>query len=55
MSLYVQFEAENGVKDAFAKMWDGGQMLMPLATYPFGKKFARVTDKFGVSRQLTMV
>jgi uncharacterized glyoxalase superfamily protein PhnB len=33
---------------------EGGQELMPLAAYPFSKKYGWVNDKYGVSWQLTL-
>lgn len=36
----------------FAKLSEGGQVLMGLDAYPFAKCFGWVNDKFGVSWQL---
>jgi predicted 3-demethylubiquinone-9 3-methyltransferase (glyoxalase superfamily) len=38
----------------FAKLSDGGQVLMELDTYPFAKRFGWLNDKFGVSWQLRL-
>jgi predicted 3-demethylubiquinone-9 3-methyltransferase (glyoxalase superfamily) len=54
LSLHVTFDSEAEVDHAFAKLSDGGMVLMPLAAYPFSKKYGWVNDKFGVSWQLTL-
>lgn len=36
------------------KLCDGGQMMMPLDTYPFSERFGFVQDKYGVSWQLML-
>ena len=53
MSLFVDCADESDVDELFARLSDGGQVLMPLDQYPFSRKFAFVTDKFGVSWQLS--
>jgi len=53
MSLYVNCESEAEVDELFKALSDGGGVLMPLAAYPFSKKYAWVSDKFGVSWQLS--
>ncbi|NLE81233.1 MAG: VOC family protein [Rhodococcus sp.] len=40
--------------EVFAKLSDGGSVMMPLQEYPFSKKYAWVQDKFGVSWQLIL-
>jgi predicted 3-demethylubiquinone-9 3-methyltransferase (glyoxalase superfamily) len=52
ISLYVTCETEEEIDNAFGKLSDGGNIFMPLSTYPFSKKFGWLADKFGVSWQL---
>ena len=52
MSLFVDCEDEAEIDWLFAKLSDGGKILMPLNAYPFSRKFGWVADKFGVSWQL---
>jgi predicted 3-demethylubiquinone-9 3-methyltransferase (glyoxalase superfamily) len=54
ISLFVDFDSEPRLDEVFAKLSDGGQIFMPLAEYPFARKFAWVADKFGVSWQLNL-
>lgn len=53
MSLYVTCQTEEEIDTLFAKLSDGGFIMMPLDAYPFASKFAWVSDRFGVSWQLT--
>ncbi len=52
ISLYVRCETEDEVTMLFTKLSEGGEVLMPLDTYPFSEKFGWVNDRFGVSWQL---
>ncbi|KEO84561.1 3-demethylubiquinone-9 3-methyltransferase [Tumebacillus flagellatus] len=54
MSLYVTCDTEEQLDRAFAKLSESGSILMPLASYPFSKKFGWVSDQFGISWQLTL-
>ena len=54
MSLFVRCDTEEDVDAVFAKLSQDGQILMPLGEYPFSPKFAWVSDKFGVSWQLSL-
>ncbi|KHF32714.1 VOC family protein [Paenibacillus sp. JTLBN-2024] len=54
ISLFVDCESEEEIDETFAKLSEGGAVLMPLAAYPFAKKFAWVQDRFGVSWQLSL-
>jgi predicted 3-demethylubiquinone-9 3-methyltransferase (glyoxalase superfamily) len=53
-SLFVSCATEEEIDRLFAKLSQGGQVLMPLATYPFSPKFGWVADQFGVSWQLNL-
>lgn len=54
ISLYVKCETPKEVEDLFKKLSAGGEVFMPLDKYPFSEKFGWVSDKFGVSWQLTL-
>ncbi|MFB6363490.1 VOC family protein [Paenibacillus elgii] len=54
MSLYVTCDTEAEIERLFARLSDGGFVLMPLGAYPFSEKFGWVQDKFGVSWQLNL-
>ncbi len=52
MSLHVTCGSEDEIDQLFGKLSEGGKILMPLNPYPFSKKYAWLSDKFGVSWQL---
>jgi predicted 3-demethylubiquinone-9 3-methyltransferase (glyoxalase superfamily) len=54
MSLFVSCETAAEVDALFAKLSDGGQVMMPLDKYPFSDRFGWVSDRFGVSWQLML-
>src|SRR5512145_832538 len=54
ISLYVRCEDEAEIDRVFAALSAGGQVLMPLEQYPFSRKFGWLSDKFGVSWQLSL-
>lgn len=54
MSLFVETESEAEIDMLFAKLSEGGKVLMPLDAYPFAKKFAWCEDRFGVSWQIRL-
>ncbi len=54
MSLYVTCETEAEIDRVFEELSKDGEVLMPLAQYPFAKKFAWVNDRYGVSWQLAL-
>jgi predicted 3-demethylubiquinone-9 3-methyltransferase (glyoxalase superfamily) len=53
VSLFVEFGAPEEVDATFAKLSEGGGVLMPLDEYPFSPRFAWLNDRFGVSWQLS--
>lgn len=54
VSLYVNCETEEEIDDLFEKLSDGGEIHMPLNSYPFSEKFGWTDDKYGVSWQLNL-
>lgn len=54
ISLYITCGSEGEVEHLFARLSEGGRILMPLQEYPFSKRFAWVQDRFGVSWQLSL-
>jgi predicted 3-demethylubiquinone-9 3-methyltransferase (glyoxalase superfamily) len=54
MSLFVSLGIESELDKLYAALSEGGQILMPLAAYPFSKKYGWINDKYGVSWQLTL-
>ncbi len=54
LSLYVRCDSEDEIDRLFTGLSEGGQVLMPLAEYPFSRKFGWVADRLGVSWQLTL-
>lgn len=54
VSLFVECASEAELEAAFARLSEGGQVLMPLADYGFSRRFGWVNDRFGVSWQLNL-
>jgi predicted 3-demethylubiquinone-9 3-methyltransferase (glyoxalase superfamily)/uncharacterized protein YndB with AHSA1/START domain len=53
-SLAVRCASERAVDGAFARLSEGGTVLMALDRYPFSERFGWVTDRFGVSWQVSL-
>ncbi len=54
MSLFVDCDTRQEIDRAFERLSEGGQVLMPPASYGFSTWFAWVQDKYGVSWQLNL-
>ena len=52
MSLHVMCDGEEELQNIFAKLSEGGEVLVGLGEYPFAKKYVWFNDKYGVSWQL---
>ena len=53
VSLYVEMTDEVALFHAFATLSKGGTVLLPLDTYPHSPSYGWLTDKFGVSWQIS--
>ena len=53
-SFFVECKNLETMKKQFAKLSDGGKVMMPLADYGFSDQFGWTSDKFGVSWQLNL-
>lgn len=47
-------DARNRIDEVWAKLSDGGKVMMPLDEYPFSKRYGWVEDRYGVSWQLIL-
>lgn len=52
ISLFIECDDEAEFDRLAAALSDGGQMLMPPGNYGFSRKFAWLSDRFGVSWQV---
>jgi predicted 3-demethylubiquinone-9 3-methyltransferase (glyoxalase superfamily) len=53
ISLLVSSESEAEIRQLSAALSEGGSVFMPLGGYGFSRLFAWVSDRFGVSWQLS--
>lgn len=54
ISLFVETDSETEVDTLFARLSEGGMVMMGLGAYPFSKKFGWCADRFGVSWQIML-
>jgi len=60
VSFFVNFDpsrdknARENLDGLWAKLFEGGSMLMPLDKYPFSERYGWVQDKYGLSWQLIL-
>ena len=52
ISFMVHCSTEKEVTNYYNVLVKGGEVMMPLDSYPFSKKYAFIKDKFGLSWQL---
>lgn len=53
ISFFVVCETKEELKKAWIGLLDGGQILMPLDNYPWSELYGWVSDRYGVSWQLS--
>ena len=54
VSLYVRCDTEEEIDRLFEELSRDGEVHMPLDTYPFSEKYAWISDRYGVSWQLSL-
>lgn len=54
ISFFVNCQTSEEVDLLWSKLSEGGATLMPLAAYPFSKRYGWLSDKFGVSWQIIL-
>jgi predicted 3-demethylubiquinone-9 3-methyltransferase (glyoxalase superfamily) len=54
ISVFVSCESAAELERLFEQLCEGGEVLMPLASYGFSPRFGWVQDRFGVSWQLNL-
>ena len=52
ISFFVNLEEEEEIQQIWDKLSEGGQVLMPLNTYPWSPKYGWCADRYGVNWQL---
>jgi predicted 3-demethylubiquinone-9 3-methyltransferase (glyoxalase superfamily) len=53
-SFFVECESEEEISRLYSELASAGTILMPMANHGFSRRFAWVSDKFGVSWQLNL-
>lgn len=53
-SLFVDCDSGAHQDELVARLGEGGQTFMPLADYGFSRRFAWISDRFGVSWQINL-
>lgn len=54
LSIFVDCDTAAQVDALFAKLAEGGTVMMPLDKYPFSPRFGWAADRFGVSWQIRL-
>ena len=54
ISFFINCQTTEEVDVLWQKLSEGGTTLMPLAAYPFSKRYGWLSDKFGVSWQIIL-
>lgn len=51
VSFHLKCKTRDEVDATFAKLSEGGKVLMPLGSYPFSDRYGWVEDRYGLSWQ----
>lgn len=53
-SFFIECEDDTEIERLSAALSEGGKVMMPLGDYGFSRRFAWVSDRFGVSWQVNL-
>lgn len=53
-AIFVNCDSTAEIEHLFAALSEGGNVLMPLDSYPFSPRYGWLTDRYGVSWQLNL-
>ena len=54
LSIFVTCQSDDEIDRLFQRLSEDGAVLMPLDAYPFSERYGWVSDRYGVSWQLTL-
>jgi predicted 3-demethylubiquinone-9 3-methyltransferase (glyoxalase superfamily) len=54
VSLFINFATDAELERVFARLAEGGEVLMPIDDYGFSARFGWLNDRFGLSWQLNV-
>jgi Uncharacterized protein conserved in bacteria len=54
ISFFYNCEGEAEIEELWARLAEGGSVLMPLGSYPFAPRYGWVADRYGVNWQLIL-
>ena len=54
VSFHIKCKSREEVDAIFGKLSDGGQVLMPLGSYPFSERYGWLADRYGLSWQVIL-
>lgn len=54
VSFFLECASESELDSLFDRLSEGGKVFMPVGEYPFARRFAWLSDRYGVSWQLNV-
>ena len=54
VSFFLDCRSESELDNIYDRLSEDGEVFMPVGEYPFSRRFAWVSDRFGVSWQLSV-
>lgn len=54
ISIYVRCETDEEIERLYSALSEGGMAMMPMGDYGFARKYAWVSDRYGITWQLKL-